>query len=165
MKLTEEQKTAKALKIELAKDEKKVIANTKGASIIEADLDNKSLMGELVKITVKDPNSLISKANMFRFDTLIDKYNSMSIEAKKKQEKNIRKKARKLRNMYINNVIHYFKDKDNKELKQTIKSFMSFYKEYYLLNDLSIKSICRNSSDNDTLIKVTLAFQVIKNNK
>lgn len=160
----EKKKTADALKIELAKQETKVISKSQSDELLNVDLDNKGLMNQLAKMTIKDSNES-SNANMFRFDTLIPKYNTLKEEEKKKVTKQLRKKARKLRNMYINNILFNFKAKDNKELKQVVKSFNQFYKEYYVLNDFSIKSICRNSSDNDTLIKCTLAFQVIKNLK
>ena len=152
-------KTLKALE-----QEKKVLNNTKKVdSIINVDLDNKSLMTELMKITIKD--NVKENVQMFRFETLIKGFNSLDKEEQKKKAKQIRKKARKLRTMYCNQLCNSFKNKETKELKQTIKSFNSFYKEYYVLNDYSIKSLCRNSSDNETLILVTLALQVVKNNK
>ncbi len=154
-------KTQKALK-----EEKELLAKTKQSdSIINADLDNKSIMNELVNLTVNNPNETKQAVNVFKFDSLIDNYNKLEEEEKKKKEKAIRRKARKSISIAVDSILFNFKEKNKEELKQSIKSFNTNYKKFYLLNDYSIKSIARNSSDNDRLIKLTLALQVIKNNK
>ena len=72
---------------------------------------------------------------------------------------------RNKRDSFVIDICKQFKSSDTKELKKTIKSFLSFYKESYLLNDLSINSIARSSSEKDKLVMITIALQVVKNNK
>jgi hypothetical protein len=163
-KLNLDAKTKKALAIEKAKQEKEAINNSKVSNILDADLDNKSLMTELAKLTIPEKRININQG-MFRFDSLIVSYNSLSKDEQKKKSKQIRKKARNKRNFLLTSICKDFKEGRTKELKQTIKDFNSFYKEYYLLNDLSLNSIARSSSDKDKLILFALALQIVKNNK
>ena len=72
-----------------------------------------------------------TNVNMFNFSTLIEDYDKLEREEQKKKESQVRKKARKLRNMYANLLCKQQKENNIKELKQTIKSFNSFYKEFY----------------------------------
>lgn len=161
-----DEKTLKALAKEKAKQEKEVIANSKVKGILNADLDNKNLMDELAKITITDPNSLSgNRVRMYRFNTLIEGYDDMEEKERKVKEKLMRKKIRKTRNNFFNQVLFLFKSENQKELKGAIKSFMEFYKETYLVNDLTLSSIVDSRTDKDMVIKATLFLQVIKNNK
>jgi len=159
-----DQKTKEALAKELKKQEKEVINNSKVSNLIDADLDNKSLMTELAKITIKD-KQVNSNSGMFRFNTLIDNFDTLSKEEKKKLTKPLRRKLRNKRDNLLISIVKQFKANDLKELKKTIKEFNIFYKESYLLNDYSINSIARSSSDKENIIFITLALQVVKNNK
>ena len=83
------------------------------------------------------------------------------IEVDKKQRQILRKK----RNKFIDNILFFYTQKQNKELENEIKEFEKFYKETYLLNDYSDNSIMQNNSDNETKIKVKLFLKIVKNNK
>ena len=83
------------------------------------------------------------------------------IEVDKKQRQILRKK----RNKFIDNVLFFYTQKQNKELENEIKEFEKFYKETYLLNDYSDNSIMQNNSDNETKIKVKLFLKIVKNSK
>ena len=83
------------------------------------------------------------------------------IEVDKKQRQILRKK----RNKFIDNILFFYTQKQNKELENEIKEFEKFYKETYFLNDYSDNSIMQNNSDNETKIKVKLFLKIVKNSK
>jgi len=157
-------KTKKALAIEKAKQDKVIKASATVDNLTNADLDNKQLMKELNKITLPS-KAINSNIGMFRYSTLIDKYDSMSKEQQRKITKPLRRKIRNKRNSFFVDIVTAFKNNNQKELKKQINLFMKFYKESYLLNDLSINSIARSSSDKANIVFITASMQVIKNNK
>ena len=160
----EQTKLNNALALELKKQEKETISNSKVSNILNADLDNKALMTELQKITLPSKQINTNKG-MFKFDTLIENYNTISKEEVKKQTKVIRRKARNKRNSLLLSICKEFKDNNTKQVKELVKDFNTFYKEYYLLNDYSINSIARSSSDKDNIVFISLGLQIVKNSK
>jgi len=82
-----------------------------------------------------------------------------------KENQKSRTKIRKIRNRFISNILSYFSSQNEISLKSEIKSFLEFYKKTYSLNDLSLNSCADNNSDKDTLIKIKLAFEIIKKKK
>ena len=137
-------------------------------------------MKKVKKVTQKEllteGNNLVNEAMKFDLDKLnfdnvnIKNPNSVNGEKKsslykEKLNKQQRKQTRNKRNKLVNNVIFYAKNKQVKELKETIKEFNSFYKETYLLNDNSINSIASKNSDKDTIEKIEIFFNIVKGMK
>lgn len=158
-----DEKTKMALASELKKQEKE----TKTEKLININLDDNNLLNELKKIKVKNPTSVnnTDTEKKYRYEILIKDYASLSIEEKRKKEKIIRVKARKQRNKFINNILFYFQEKNKEQLKETIKLFKVFYLETYFLNDYSINSLADSRSDEDNIVKVKLALNIISNQK
>ena len=157
-------KTKLALALELKKESKA----TKVKEIINIDLDDINLLNELKKINVKNPistNSGTEQEKKYKYESLIKDYITLSKEEKRKQEKIIRVKARKQRNKFLNNILFYFQEKNEKELKESIKLFKVFYLATYFLNDYSINSLADSRSDDDNILKVKLILNIIKNQK
>lgn len=137
-------------------------------------------MKKVKKVTQKEllneKNNLVNEAMKFDLDKLnfdsINIKNPNSVNGEKKSSlykeklnKQQRKQTRNKRNKLVNNVIFYAKNKQVKELKETIKEFNSFYKETYLLNDNSINSIASKNSDLDTIEKIAFFFNIVKGMK
>jgi hypothetical protein len=137
-------------------------------------------MKKVKKVTQKEllneKNNLVNEAMKFDLDKLnfdsINIKNPNSVNGEKKSSlykeklnKQQRKQTRNKRNKLVNNVIFYAKNKQVKELKETIKEFNSFYKETYLLNDNSINSIASKNSDKDTIEKIAFFFNIVKGMK
>ncbi len=106
-------------------------------------------------------NELLKKASANIKQTSNTKDKMYKIEVDKK----IRQTLRKKRNKFFDNIIFFASNDLKTELKKEIKSFDTFYKETYLLNDYSLNSICQNNSDDDTKLKCKLVIEIIKRNK
>jgi len=153
-------KTKKALEIEKNKQAKaKQLKDN-----LDKKVDNVNLLKQLKNIDIPK-ESLNNVAGMFKYSELIKDYANLSKEEQKKQTKQLRKKIRKQRNVLLFGICEAFKQKNNTVLKDLIKQFNIFYKETYLLNDYSLNSIARNSSDKENLILFNISLNIIKNFK
>lgn len=172
--------TQKELKETLKNDTKKILNETKKDvySFLSDDkiidiLNSKSLIDSLDKVKVKESkikNTNSNKDDFYKYDFLFKKYFSLDYSKIDKNDfskygKKIRTKVRNQRNIFANNVIHYAKNKNLIELKNEIKNFNIFYKETYLLNDYSLKSISNNNSDDDTKKLLITFLEIVKNLK
>ena len=146
--------------------EKEVIKNslkTISDEELLSSLDSLNLDAQLEKLAPKKAsNTTNNEVKKFNYLKLINDYEALNKDEKKKAEKDIRKKARRLRNKFIDNTLFWASQKDISNLKQQKERFNSFYKEYYSLNDYSINSIADARSDKDTLQKVELFIRIIK---
>lgn len=139
----------------------------------------KNLMNEILnsKNLMNDENLLnldLENLDNVNFESLIKEV-SKNIKQKKENErdkiyknevdKKQRQILRKKRNKFIDNVLFFYTQKQNKELENEIKEFEKFYKDTYFLNDYSDNSIMQNNSDNETKIKVKLFLKIVKNSK
>lgn len=155
------EKAIKENKNNLIEKRKAEIKNSelKAKSILDLDLDkldNDNLLDLLSKSKLKVEKESNERFKMYKFETL---------ELTEKEEKRKRTKIRKQRNKLIDNILYYFSNKKEKDLKDEIKLFNSFYKENYILNDYSLKSIASDNSDKDTKEKITFMFEIIKRTK
>lgn len=87
------------------------------------------------------------------------------IQNENESDKNFRQRIRKIRNGYLDNVINAVNTKDTKNIETSLNSFISFYKDTYLLNDFSINSLSRNNADKNTLAKIKIVLHLAKNLK
>ena len=164
----------------LKNDTKKILNETKKDvySFLSDDkiidiLNSKSLIDSLDKVKVKESkikSTNNNKDDFYKYDFLFKKYFNLDYSKIDKNDftkygKKIRTKIRNKRNIYANNVIHYAKNKNLIELKNEIKNFNIFYKETYLLNDYSLKSISNTNSDDDTKKLLITFLEIIKNLK
>lgn len=157
-KLTSEKdlKVKKDLAIQRSKEQIKNPTSNKmtNEKILDLDFENLDLnnLKSLIKTNVKT-KSISTKEKMYKFEreTLT-----------KEQIKKERSKIRKMRTKFASNILHFFSNDLKDNLKKEIVLFNKFYKETYLLNDLSIGSIAQNNSDKETLIQLNLMLQIIK---
>lgn len=80
----------------------------------------------------------------------------------KELEKRFREARRKDIKKYSNNIILFFQQKNEIELKKEVNSFNEFYLKNYILNDYSILSISSNNRDEFTLTFITPMLEIIK---
>ena len=80
----------------------------------------------------------------------------------KKERKSLRMKLRRKRNAFAKDIIAMHKAKKVKERNELIKTFNSFYKTFYKLNDLSFNSLSAKNNDDDTFILINEMLQIIK---
>lgn len=136
-----------------------------------------------VNLLVKESKNLLSDSQLLKSDfkdldninlDILSKELAKNIKAKTnnkekiykiKADKKERQILRKKRNTFFDNIIFYFANKMQTELKKEIESFNKFYKETYLLNDYSVNSICQNNSDKETIIKAKTFLQIVLKNK
>ena len=83
----------------------------------------------------------------------------------KKEKKAFRMKIRRKRNNILKDIISFHKAKDAKAKAEALKTFNSFYKTFYKLNDLSLNSLCNTNSDDDTKALINEALLIIKKAK
>ena len=121
----------------LIEQRKNEVKNAKNSIFENADFSN--LENTISKIKVKE--SINDKKLMYKFE----KENLSQKEAKRK-----RQQLRNKRNRYANNIILYFQQKKETELKKEVSEFKKFYLENYILNDFSILSISSNNRDKET---------------
>jgi len=121
----------------LIEQRKNEVKNSKNSIFENADFSN--LENAISKIKVKE--SVNDKKLMYKFE----KENFSQKETKRK-----RQQLRNKRNRYANNIILYFQQKKETELKKEISEFEKFYLENYILNDFSILSISSNNRDKET---------------
>ena len=133
----------------IVKESKNLLSDSKLLKSDFANLDEVNLN----KLALELSKNVKAKTN--------NKEKIYKIEVDKKQRQILRKK----RNTFFDNIIYYFANKMQKELKEEIKSFETFYKETYLLNDFSTNSICQNNSDKETIIKCKTFLQIVLKNK
>lgn len=150
-------KAKKDLAIEKAKEKIKNPTSSKKMTdeqLLNLDFENLDLKNitSLIKSNVKT-KEISTKDKMYKFE----RENLSKDEIQKK-----RSKIRKERTKFAENILNSFSNGLLEKCKIHIKGFNKFYKETYLLNDLSIGSIAQNNSDKDTLVKLNLMLQIIK---
>lgn len=143
--------------VQTKKEVKTIIAESKNLmnddNLLNLDLnelDNQNfnlLVNELTK-NVKQ-NSTTNRIKMFKIEV----------------DKQKRKKIRNIRDKHFKNILYFFAQKNETELKKEIKEFNEFYKNTYSLNDYSIESCVFNNSDNETKIISKTALEIIKKQK
>ena len=81
------------------------------------------------------------------------------------RNKALRQKVRKERNAFAKDIISLKEAKDMKERKILIKTFISFYKTFYKVNDMSLSSLSAKNNDDDTSLLLNEMLKVIKKDK
>lgn len=83
----------------------------------------------------------------------------------KEEKKSLRMKIRRKRNALLKGIILLHKEGKKDELKEEINTFISFYKTFYKVNDLSASSLSANNKDEDTSLMINEALSIIKEMK
>lgn len=121
-------------------------------------LDNVNFVALEKKIQIK---SKIEEKQSSNNDTEIYIY-SDDIKDSQNKRKSFRNKCRTKRINFENDVLKFYSENKNEELKNSIKAFLIFYKENYTINDLSLYSIIKNNTDTDKMKKTEEFLKVIK---
>jgi len=130
--------------------------NQKNSETKKLENVNVSKIEENVKADKKEKSAKVERTNVYAFD-----YKNLSTDDLKKKRQNARNKL----SSFTKNIINYSDfQKDNEKLGEEIKNFTSFYKEIYLLNDFSVKSV-RNKVDEKEKRDLERMFQIIQENK
>ena len=87
---------------------------------------------------------------------------SEDIKDNQNKRKSFRNKCRTKRQNFENDILKFYSENKNNELKESIKAFLIFYKENYSINDLSLYSIIKNNTDTDKMKKTEEFLKVIK---
>jgi hypothetical protein len=112
----------------------------------EKSLDSKNIQALTEEIKEK-------KVNVYKFD-----YENLDSDSLKKKRQNARNKL----NSFVRDIINFSDlQKDNDKLKEQIKSFNTFYKEIYVSNDYSIKSL-RNKIEGKEKQDLERMLEIIK---
>lgn len=119
-----------------------------------------------IKIKEKKSNDTKSKDDMYYYQFLFKKYQNKDYSILNKDEfkklgQRLRTKIRNKRNSFANNIIFYAQNKNLIELQKEIVSFNSFYKETYILNDYSLKSISSTNRDEESTILLNMMLDII----
>jgi hypothetical protein len=152
----------------------KELLDSKNADLQKAlNLSQKKLLDTLntfdfkdIKVKEKKSSDKKSRNDMYHYQFLFNKYKNLDYSKFtdadfKKNDKSLRTKLRHKRNSFANNIILYAQNKDLVNLQKEIKDFNSFYKETYVLNDYSLKSISDTNSDSDTKILLNMMLDII----
>lgn len=123
-----------------------------------ANLDNVNFAKLEKKIVIK---SKIEEKTSSNNDTEIYIY-SEEIKDNQNKRKSFRNKMRTKRQNFENDIIRAYHLNNDNELKESIKSFLLFYKENYTVNDLSLYSIIKNNTDTDKMKKTDEFLRIIK---
>lgn len=117
------------------------------------NVDFLNLLSQTSKIKVEKNKSVNEKHFIYKFERT-------NVDSKKAQS--LRQKIRKQINSKVDNILFYFNQKDELNLKSTILDFKNFYVETYILNDYSIESIYATHIDIEKRNKLKLALDIIK---
>jgi len=152
----------------------KDLLNQKNNDLKEAlKLSQKELTDKLnlfdfkdLKIKEKKSNDTKSKDDMYHYSFLFNKYQKrdyLKLDKTdfKKFGQQLRSKLRNKRDTFANNICLFAKNKDIVNLQNEIKLFNSFYKETYILNDYSIKSISSTNRDDSTNVLLSMMLNII----
>lgn len=152
----------------------KELLDSKNADLQKAlNLSQKKLLDTLntfdfkdIKVKEKKSNDTKSRNDMYHYQFLFNKYKNldyskMSNKDFKDNDKSLRTKLRHKRNSFANNIILYAQNKDLVNLQKEIKDFNSFYKETYVLNDYSLKSISSNNRDKESELLLNMMLSII----
>ena len=137
--------------------DKKVITNevikTNEKNIFDIDKINFDKLEKKIEVKSKIESKISnSKKSIYKgFDLLTDK-----------EKKSKRNKLRNIRQKYENDILKFYTENLNKELKESIKSFLTFYKDTYQLNDFSLYSLIDNNTDTEKMKKTDEFLKVIK---
>lgn len=123
-----------------------------------ANLDKVNFTKLEKKISIK---SKIEDKASSNNDTEIYIY-SDDIKDNQNKRKSFRNKMRTKRQNFENDVLKFYSENKDNELKESIKQFLLFYKENYTTNDLSLYSIIKNNTDTDKMKKTEEFLKVIK---
>lgn len=138
--------------------EKKVseIKDTKVDFLANLDKVNFSKLEK--KISIK---SKIEEKTSSNNDNEIYIY-SDEIKDNQNKRKSFRNKMRTKRQNFENDILKFYSENKDNELKESIKQFLLFYKENYTTNDLYLYSIIKNNTDTDKMKKTEEFLKVIK---
>ncbi len=134
------------------------VENLTNDQLLNLDLDSVNLYDLLNKNKDLKPKLKTSKGSK-------EKMYKDTAKKENESDKNFRRRIRNERNTFVENVLIFFQNKNEKELKEQINSFEKFYKETYTKNNFELASICRLNSDAATKAKIKLFFHIIKTNK
>jgi len=116
------------------------------------NLDFKNLLNATSKIKVEKVKNVNEKHFIYKFER-------ENLDSQKAQSK--RTKIRKQIANKIDNILFYFNEKNEIEVKKSIKDFKAFYLETYILNDYSLNSIYANHVEQIKKDKLKLVFDII----
>ena len=123
-----------------------------------ANLDKVNFTKLEKKISIK---SKIEEKTSSNNDNEIYIY-SDDIKDNQNKRKSFRNKMRTKRQNFENDILKFYSENKDNELKESIKQFLLFYKENYTINDLSLYSIIKNNTDTDKMKKTEEFLKVIK---
>lgn len=142
---------------EVATNKSAKVETKKELSFLD-NLDNVNFDSLEKKIQIK---SKIEERTSSNNDNEIYIY-SDEIKDNQNKRKSFRNKCRTKRINFENDILKFYSENKNKELKNSIKAFLIFYKENYTINDLSLYSIIKNNTDTDKMKKTEEFLKVIK---
>lgn len=137
--------------------QKEAFINAKKESIKKGidfnNLDFANLLKASETIKVSKQTSLKEKKFIYKFER--EDLSKQKAQSKRNQ---IRKKIEKLND----NIIYFFQNKNEVELKKSVELFKEFYLETYILNDYSLESVYANHVEQIKKDKLKLVFDIIK---
>jgi predicted translin family RNA/ssDNA-binding protein len=123
--------------------------NVKTATVTKINLSQFADKLKNVELKVKEKKALLYKYP--------ENFNANDINSDK--GKKFRSSLRTKLKRFTNNIFVFAKINEVEKLKKEIKDFESFYKENFVVNDLTVRSI---TNSKDTEASVTLMLQIIK---
>lgn len=133
------------------------VVETKKSNLLDINLDTLNLDKIEKKVSIKskiEEKKSSSKDLLYKFQ--LD--NSLT----DKEKKSLRTKLRNKRQNFEKDIILYYSKNDNAGLKETLKNFLSFYKETYILNDFSLYSLISNNTDTEKMKRTEETLNIIK---
>ena len=88
--------------------------------------------------------------------------NSHFVDMSDREKKAFRRKLRSIQESFIESILNFKANNQTEQLKKIIAKFDDFYKEYYLLNDYSLYSICSANTEFNKQQQISKALQIIK---
>ena len=121
----------------------------------------KMLDSQIAGRKVIKKNTKQAKAQMYS----VEKFNAFFNTSIDKIDKKERQKIRRTRDRFVNNILFYYSEKLQNELKKEITEFQKFYTSVYIVSDYSLESLASNNSDKETKVNIRFALQIIKQSK
>ena len=115
---------------------KKVATTEKKSNLLDINLDSLNFDKIEKKIQIKtkiEEKKSSSKDLIYKFQ--------LDNNLTDKQKKSFRTKLRNKRINLEKDILKYYSENNNSELKKEISNFIAFYKENYILNDFSLYSL------------------------
>jgi hypothetical protein len=117
---------------------------------------NKELTERLAKINVDTlKHSASSKKSIYKYSDELIKLNDES------KFKTFRKQIRKQKYNFCADILKFAKENNKIELQKTVKLFLEFYKNNFIINDFTINDFSNTDKNKEVY---TIALSIVKEN-